>query len=92
MAKNDRSNYQKQLISDYYKNLDNIMLEKLQTLVTDLYLADSQKKKDILWQRTNKAMEKLKVPPKIIRHIMQKKNVEILAKNLQDWLKNPPKK
>jgi hypothetical protein len=29
---------------------------------------------------------KLKVQPAIINHIMQKKDVEILAKNLQDWL------
>ena len=27
---------------------------------------------------------KLEVPPAIVKHIMQKKNVEILAKNLYD--------
>jgi hypothetical protein len=37
-------------------------------------------------------MIKLKVPPVIIEHIMQKKDVEILAKNLQDWLNAPKKK
>jgi len=92
MAKNDRSNYQKQVVNDYYKNLDNIMLEKLQTLVTDLYLADSQKKKDALWKKAEAAMQKLAVPNMIIKHIISKKNVEILAKNLQDWLKKLPKK
>jgi hypothetical protein len=31
-------------------------------------------------------MLKLKIPPAITDHIMEKKDVEILAKNLQDWL------
>jgi len=86
MAKNDYSQYQKDVISDYYHNLDTIMLGKLSELVTELYLADTQAKQNRLWQRANKAMVKLKVPPAIIDHIMKKKDVEVLAKNLQDWL------
>ena len=38
-----------------------------------------------LWQRVPKAMVKLKVPPAIIEHIMKKRDVQILAKNLYDW-------
>jgi len=86
MAKNDYSQYQKDVISGYYNNLDTIMLGKLGELVTELYLADTQAKQNRLWQRANKAMVKLKVPPAIIDHIMEKKDVEVLAKNLQDWL------
>ncbi len=86
MAKNDYSKYQKDVISGYYNNLDTIMLGKLSELVTELYLADTQAKQNRLWQRANKAMIKLKVPPAIIDHIMEKKDVEVLAKNLQDWL------
>jgi hypothetical protein len=92
MAKNDYSQYQKDVISGYYNNLDTIMLGKLSELVTELYLADTKAKKNRLWQRVHKAMVKLKVPPAIIDHIMQKEDVEILAKNLQDWLKAPKKK
>ena len=33
-------------------------------------------------------MTGLKVPQDIIGHIMQKRKVEILAKNLQDWQKS----
>ena len=86
MAKNDYSQYQKDVISGYYHNLDTIMLGKLSELVTELYLADTQAKQNRLWQRANKAMIKLRVPPAIIDHIMEKKDVEVLAKNLQDWL------
>ena len=92
MAKNDYSKYQQDVISGYYNNLDTIMLGKLGELVTELYLADTEAKKNRLWQRAHKAMLKLKVPPAIIEHIMQKKDVEILAKNLQDWLNAPKKK
>ena len=44
------SNYtkhQKNIIDNYYKNLDSIMLQKLQELVTELYLAESDSK----WER-----------------------------------------
>ena len=86
MAKNDDSQYQKDVISGYYNNLDTIMLGKLSELVTELYLADTRARQNRLWQRANKAMVKLKVPPAIIDHIMEKKDVQVLAKNLQDWL------
>ncbi|MHC4060028.1 MAG: hypothetical protein ACYSUC_00170 [Planctomycetota bacterium] len=86
MATNERSQYQDGVISRYYDNLDTIMLRKLSELVTELYLADSPARRDRLWQRAHKAMLNLKVPPAIINHIMQKQSVEILAKNLQDWL------
>jgi len=91
MAKNEYSAYQKVVISGYYDNLDTIMLQKLSELVTDLYLADTKAKKDRLWQRAHKAMVKLKIPPVIIDHIMKKQDVEVLAKNLQDWLGNKKK-
>ena len=86
MAKNEYSEHQKAVISGYYANLDTIMLQKLGDLVTELYLGETQAKRDRLWQRAHKAMVKLKVPPAIIDHIMATKDVEVLAKNLQDWL------
>jgi hypothetical protein len=85
MTKKEYSQYQKAVISGYYDNLDTIMLGKLGELVTELYLAETKAKRDRLWQRAQKAMVKLKVPPAIIDHIMEKQDVEILAKNLQDW-------
>jgi translation elongation factor EF-G len=86
MAKNEYSKYQTDVISRYYNNLDTILLQNLSELVTELYLADTEKKKTQLWQRAHKAMLKLKIQPAIIDHIMKKQSVEILAKNLKDWL------
>jgi len=87
MAKKERTSYQKGIISRYYENLDSIMLAKLQELVTELYLADSQKKADRLWERAEKAMTKMKIKPELIDHIMKSRSVEVLAKNVEDWLK-----
>jgi len=92
MAQREYSQYQKTVISGYYNNLDTIMLQKLGELVTELYLADKDAKKDRLWQRAHKSMIKLKIPPAIVEHIMQKKDVQILAKNLQDWQSRSRKK
>ena len=86
MAGKNYSNYQRDVISGYYKNLDTIALGRLQELVGQLYLAESQAKQTQLWDRAHKAMVNLKIKPAIIEHIMNKKDVEILAKNLEDWL------
>ena len=86
MTENEYSEYRKTVISGYYNNLDTILLQKLGELVTELYLAETPARKNRLWQRAQKAMLKLNIPPAIIAHIMEKKDVEILAKNLQDWL------
>jgi hypothetical protein len=85
MAKREFSGYQQKLVKNYYENLDTIMLQKLGELVTELYLADSAKKVERLWQRAEKAMKNLKIKPAIIKHIMDKRSVEVLAENLQNW-------
>ncbi|MFC1738250.1 hypothetical protein ACFL1G_04265 [Planctomycetota bacterium] len=91
MSRKPRSDYQNRVIAGYYSNLDAIMLGKLEQLVSELYLAETVKKRNKLWSRAEKAMVNLKVPVTIIEHIMTKRSVEILAKNLQDWLGNTKK-
>ena len=54
MAKQEYTNYQRSIINRYYNQLDTIALTKLQELVTELYLADSDKKRDRLWQRRSR--------------------------------------
>jgi hypothetical protein len=88
MSKKELTSYQKGVIDNYYANLDTICLQRLGELVTELYLAEGEKKKERLWQRVHKAMVNLKIPPAIIAHIMDKHDVQILAKNLNDWQKH----
>ena len=87
MTKRDYSSYQQGLIKRYYDNLPQQTLGKLAELVTELYLAKSPKKLDQLWGRVEKALTKIKVPKKIAEHILSKRKPEILAANLEDWLK-----
>lgn len=87
MGKKEYSKYQQNVIRQYYENLDTIKLGRLQELVTELYLAKNTKKEDRLWEQAEKAMRQLKIKPKIIEHIMQKRGVELLAENVEDWLK-----
>lgn len=86
MAGKEYSAYQRDVISKYYENIDTIALSRLQELVSQLYLADNKSKQAKLWERVHKAMHQLKVKPAIIEHIMSKRDVVILAKNLQEWL------
>ncbi len=88
MAKQEWTNYQKKVISRYYENLDTITLTKLQELVTELYLAETETQSERLWKRVEKALVKMKVSPAIVSHLLEKKDVRILAENLTDWLKN----
>ena len=83
MAK--RSPYQDRIIRRYYQNQDQIMLQRLGDLVTDLYLAEG-KSKVRLWKRAVKIMEKLKVPNSQIQHVSQSDNPSLLAELLKQLL------
>lgn len=85
MSKQEFTPYQKSTISHYYEHIDTIMLQKISELITELYLADSEAKRNRLWDRVQKAMLKLKIPPAIRDHILDKRDMEVMAKNLQDW-------
>jgi len=86
MSAKEYSSYQRDVISRYYDNVEAITLGRLQELVGQLYLAESEAKQARLWERAQKAMVRLKIKPAIIEHIMNKKDVVVLAKNIEDWL------
>lgn len=81
------SKHQQKIILNYYKNLDTVKLQRLSELVTELYLCETHKKSQQLWAQVVKAMDKLGIPKPIADNIVAKQDVEILAKNLNDWLK-----
>ncbi len=83
MAK--RSNYQDRIIRNYYENRDEIMLQRLGELVTDLFLAEG-KAKVRLWKRVGEVLDKLKVPPGEIQHLVQSDNPTLLANKLKKLL------
>jgi len=81
------SGYQQKVIRDYYGNIDKIALTKLSELVTEIYLAESKEKKTKLWQRVEMALKQLKIPQPVAEHILKQKDPQILAKNINDWMK-----
>ncbi len=83
----DYSRHQKRIIERYYDHRDEIMLGKLGELVTELTLAQSDRRRDQLWTRVAKAMKNLKVPPALAEHILTTRDEEVLARNLRMWLK-----
>ena len=92
MAQQEYSDYQQDVIAKYYRHLDTVMLHKLQALVSELYVAETDAKRNQLWRRVRKAMDRLNVPSTLVEHIVSGRDVEILAKNLQDWLRHAPAK
>lgn len=81
------SPHQKEIIKRYYDSRDAIMLDRLSELVTELYLAKTDKQRDRLWNRVAAAMKHLKVKESLATHILDARSPEVLAANLKDWIR-----
>ena len=84
MAK-QRSSYQDRVIRNYYQNRDDIMLQRLGELVTDLFLAEG-KTKTRIWKRVAEILEKLKVPKSEVEHLVRSDNPQLVANVLKKLL------
>jgi ribosomal protein L18E len=84
MAK-QRSSYQDRVIRNYYQNRDDIMLQRLGELVTDLFLAEG-KTKSRIWKRVAEILEKLKVPRGEIERLVRSDNPTLVANVLKKLL------
>ncbi|MGA2033662.1 MAG: hypothetical protein ABSG68_15515 [Thermoguttaceae bacterium] len=80
-----RSAHQERIIRNYYQNQDAILLQRLGELVTDLYLAEGEKRVR-LWKRITTTLEKLKIPAARIQHVTQSDNPTLLANLLKELL------
>ena len=85
MGMENYSAHQQKIIKRYYENIDKVAWQRLSELVADLYLAEG-KKRDKLWASAASFMEKLKVPQPKIDSIVQKKDVEALAKLVKELM------
>ena len=73
-----RSKYQQQVIKNYYQNREAIALQRIQELVTELYLAEGKKLKQH-WNSVATHLQKLEVPQSQIDHLVQQGNPELVA-------------
>lgn len=87
MPEKEYSPYQRRIIRNYYQNQSALMLQRLQELVSQLYLAEG-KARQRLWRRAAAAMEKLQVPAWRIQHLIQTDEPAFLAKLIEElWKK-----
>jgi hypothetical protein len=85
MGMENYTRHQQGIIKRYYENIDQVAWQRLSELVADLYLAEG-KKRDKLWTSAASFMQKLKVPQVRIDAIVQKKDVEALAKLVKELM------
>ena len=85
MGMENYTKHQQKIIKRYYENIDKVAWQRLSELVADLYLAEG-KKRDKLWTSAASFMQKLKVPQVRIDAIVQKKDVEALAKLVKELM------
>ena len=83
MPEREYSSYQKKVIQRYYDNREQIDSQRLSELVTSLYLA-TPKKAEKMWETAADLMQRLKVPPSRIAHVLDKKDAALLAAVVED--------
>ena len=83
MAKHSR--YQQNVIKNYYRNREAISLQRLQEMVTDLYLAEG-KKRDQQWNRVAAHLEKLGLKPARIQHLVETDDPSVIAKIVEELM------
>ena len=73
------SKYQQNIIKNYYNNREGIALQRVQELVTELYLAEG-KKRAKLWDSLPAHLEKLGIKKDEIEHVVAEEKPELVAK------------
>jgi hypothetical protein len=70
--------YQQKVIQRYYDNRDDIALQRVQELVTELYLAEG-KKRIKHWDSLALHLGKLGIQPQTIAHLRREDKPELVA-------------
>jgi heme oxygenase len=81
----ERSKHQDKIIRNYYENRDAIALQRLGELVSELYLAEG-KARSRQWKHVVTALEKLKIPPAQIEHLVKQDNPALVARLVEELL------
>ena len=76
------SKHQQNIIKNYYNNRDAISLQRVQELITELYLSVG-KKRERYWEQLASHLAKLGVKQPQIEHLVAQDNPELVAKLVQ---------
>jgi hypothetical protein len=77
------SRHQQKIIKNYYDNRESIALQRVQELVTELYLAEG-KKREKVWDQLAGHLGKMGIPPDRIAHLRAEDKPELVAKLAQE--------
>lgn len=81
----DRSKFQQKAIRNFYDNRGAIALQRLQELVTELYLAEG-KQRQRHWKNVATHLAALEVKPDQIDHLVAQDNPELIANLVKDLM------
>ena len=77
-----RTSYQQRAIKNYYNNREAIALQRVQELVTELYLTEG-KTREKHWQNLATHLGKLGIKQEQIDHLLGQDNPELVANLVQ---------
>ncbi|MCA8994725.1 MAG: hypothetical protein KDA88_22295 [Planctomycetaceae bacterium] len=78
------SDYQRKVINRFYENREHHDDQRLSELVTNLYLATTEKQKDRHWKSAEEAMTRLGVPDSRVKHVVNSREPTLLAEVVKD--------
>ena len=79
------SKHQQKIINNYYNNKEAAGIQRLQELVTELYLAEG-KKREKQWEYIEKALAKTGMKPERIAHIREQDDPQLVATVVEELL------
>ena len=74
-----KRSYRDKIIRNYYENREDLMIQSLSEVVSELYLASNDRARAGLWRRAETAMRNLKVAEPEIARILQAHDLRALA-------------
>lgn len=74
----ERTKYQEKIIKSYYRNRDGIAEQRVQELITDLYLAEGKKRQQH-WKNIRKHLEALGAKAPQLDHLEKQDKPELVA-------------
>ena len=80
----NRSKYQEKAIKNYYRNRDQIALQRSQELVTELYLSEGKKRLQV-WKHLVGHLEKLGLPEKQVNHLREQDDPALVAEVIKKY-------
>ncbi len=81
----ERSKHQDKIIKNFYQNREAIALQRVQELVTEIYLSEG-KKRDQHWKQLRGHLEKLGLPVSRIDYLFEKNDPALVAKVVEEFL------